>query len=71
MLKKATAVRALPPHHVEATTPREAYRLDEIIPDSCTGALDVGRLLGASESDDAMKKLGAAGTVSARDGRGG
>ena len=65
VLKKATEMRTLPPHHVDATRALDAYCLDEILPaGSGTTALDVGRLLAASESDAAMAKLKSGGAVS-------
>ena len=49
--------RNIPPHHPEARTADEAYRLDEIIPSSLSDALEIKKLFPAENKADYRAEL--------------
>jgi hypothetical protein len=65
ILQKVAAVRNLPPHHPEATTLLEAYRLDELIPAGALHYLDEEMLVKASTSVETCNRLRSDSTVCA------
>ncbi|GAX78744.1 hypothetical protein CEUSTIGMA_g6181.t1 [Chlamydomonas eustigma] len=63
VLLKAAQERNLPPHHPEATTPSEAYRLEELIPVAWHPNLETEQLVRAAHQPDTVHKLRAKQTV--------
>ncbi|KAK9810198.1 hypothetical protein WJX72_006510 [[Myrmecia] bisecta] len=57
VLALATAYRNIPPHHPEAFTAQDAYRLKELIPASCWHSLQISQFQKAVEDADARKEL--------------
>jgi len=49
--------RNIPPHHPEARTAEEAYRLDEIVPESIADALEIRRLFPAQHKPEYREEL--------------
>lgn len=49
--------RNIPPHHPEARTAEEAYRLDEIVPESVADALEIRRLFPAQNKPEYREEL--------------
>ncbi len=57
VLAQANEHRVLPPHHLTATTPDQAYRADEIIPPDVAAGLRTHLLLKANTDEEALQKL--------------
>ncbi|KAK9809971.1 hypothetical protein WJX72_002794 [[Myrmecia] bisecta] len=57
VLALATAYRNIPPHHPEACTAQDAYRLEELIPASCWYSLQIFQFQKAVEDTDARKEM--------------